>query len=220
MDLNGFSDPYVCVHLLPDNKKKFETKVHRKTLNPVFNETFKFTVSCSVDACLIFNLTTNRPYWSTSKLLVLFLVVKKNTKRYSMIQATGALWRGDGENLGLCRLWLWPVLKERRDWGGGSTSLFQFQFGIWDLGTEPWFYFILLLSILDLGFGIGGVVLSLFIHWLSIEGKLGWPSLILVVKGSVGAIFAQLHRIGAAGTQARTRSSHFDPKLSRVWMST
>ena len=45
MDLNGFSDPYVCVHLLPDNKKKFETKVHRKTLNPVFNETFKFTVS-------------------------------------------------------------------------------------------------------------------------------------------------------------------------------
>ena len=45
MDLNGFSDPYVCIHLLPDNKKKFETKVHRKTLNPVFNETFKFTVS-------------------------------------------------------------------------------------------------------------------------------------------------------------------------------
>ena len=48
MDLNGFSDPYVCVHLLPDNKKKFETKVHRKTLNPVFNETFKFTVSLSL----------------------------------------------------------------------------------------------------------------------------------------------------------------------------
>ena len=153
MDLNGFSDPYVCVHLLPDNKKKFETKVHRKTLNPVFNETFKFTVSCSVDACLIFKLTTNRPYWSTSKLLVLFLVVKKNTKRYSMIQATGALWRGDGENLGLCRLWLWPVLKERRDWGGGSTSFFQFNlgFGIWEgsRGSTSFFYF--RFGILDLG---------------------------------------------------------------------
>jgi Ca2+-dependent lipid-binding protein len=44
MDLNGYSDPYVCIYLLPDNKKKFETKVHRKTLNPVFNEAFKFVV--------------------------------------------------------------------------------------------------------------------------------------------------------------------------------
>lgn len=32
------------VYLLPDKKKKFETKVHRKTLNPVFNETFNFKV--------------------------------------------------------------------------------------------------------------------------------------------------------------------------------
>ena len=32
------------VYLLPDKKKKFETKVHRKTLNPVFNETFSFKV--------------------------------------------------------------------------------------------------------------------------------------------------------------------------------
>ena len=42
MDMNGTSDPYVKVYLLPDKKKKFETKVHRKTLNPVFNETFNF----------------------------------------------------------------------------------------------------------------------------------------------------------------------------------
>ena len=69
MDIGGTSDPYVKVYLLPDRKRKQvqyvcvynctkrlchfevgswhplqETKVHRKTLNPVFNETFKFEV--------------------------------------------------------------------------------------------------------------------------------------------------------------------------------
>uniref|UniRef100_A0A0L8IHK9 C2 domain-containing protein n=1 Tax=Octopus bimaculoides TaxID=37653 RepID=A0A0L8IHK9_OCTBM len=42
MDMSGTSDPYVKVYLMPDKKKKFETKVHRKTLNPVFNESFTF----------------------------------------------------------------------------------------------------------------------------------------------------------------------------------
>ncbi|CAM4936837.1 unnamed protein product [Rotaria socialis] len=42
MDMSGTSDPYVKVYVLPDKKKKFETKVYRKTLNPVFNETFIF----------------------------------------------------------------------------------------------------------------------------------------------------------------------------------
>lgn len=45
LDMGGTSDPYVKVYLLPDKKKKFETKVHRKTLNPVFNESFTFKVS-------------------------------------------------------------------------------------------------------------------------------------------------------------------------------
>ncbi|GMT16766.1 hypothetical protein PFISCL1PPCAC_8063 [Pristionchus fissidentatus] len=44
MDMSGTSDPYVKVYLLPEKKKKFETKVHRKTLNPVFNEIFIFKV--------------------------------------------------------------------------------------------------------------------------------------------------------------------------------
>lgn len=44
LDMGGTSDPYVKVFLLPDKKKKFETKVHRKTLNPEFNETFVFKV--------------------------------------------------------------------------------------------------------------------------------------------------------------------------------
>ncbi|RWS22825.1 synaptotagmin 1-like protein, partial [Leptotrombidium deliense] len=58
LDMSGTSDPYVKhlltnyqngiqVYLMPDKKKKFETKVHRKTLNPVFNETFNFKVTYS-----------------------------------------------------------------------------------------------------------------------------------------------------------------------------
>lgn len=44
MDMGGVSDPYVKLYLIPDSKgqKKFETKVHRKTLNPFFNQTFEF----------------------------------------------------------------------------------------------------------------------------------------------------------------------------------
>lgn len=44
MDMSGTSDPYVKVCLLPEKKPKFETRVHRKTLNPIFNETFMFKV--------------------------------------------------------------------------------------------------------------------------------------------------------------------------------
>lgn len=48
MDLGGTSDPYVKVYMLPDKKKKFETKVQRKNLCPVFNETFTFKVWTSI----------------------------------------------------------------------------------------------------------------------------------------------------------------------------
>ncbi|RVE59591.1 hypothetical protein OJAV_G00189980 [Oryzias javanicus] len=44
MDMGGTSDPYVKVFLLPDKKKKYETKVQRKNLCPVFNETFIFKI--------------------------------------------------------------------------------------------------------------------------------------------------------------------------------
>lgn len=40
-DANGLSDPYLKGYLVPDKKKatKQKTAVHKKTLNPVFNET-------------------------------------------------------------------------------------------------------------------------------------------------------------------------------------
>lgn len=47
MDSGGTSDPFIRIHLAPDEKKKFETKVQEKTLNPVFNETFVFKVAYS-----------------------------------------------------------------------------------------------------------------------------------------------------------------------------
>ncbi|NWR71933.1 SYT1 protein, partial [Centropus unirufus] len=45
MDSGGTSDPYVIVYLTSDIKKKYETKVYRKTLNPIFNESFTFQVA-------------------------------------------------------------------------------------------------------------------------------------------------------------------------------
>ncbi|KAG2460052.1 SYT10 protein, partial [Polypterus senegalus] len=44
-DITGTSDPYVKIYLLPDRKKKFQTRVHRKTLDPIFDETFQFPVA-------------------------------------------------------------------------------------------------------------------------------------------------------------------------------
>ncbi|CAL8375342.1 unnamed protein product [Arctogadus glacialis] len=45
MDLGGSSDPYVKVYISPSRTKTYETKVHRNTLSPLFNEHFTFQVS-------------------------------------------------------------------------------------------------------------------------------------------------------------------------------
>ncbi|KAE9556409.1 hypothetical protein FO519_000294 [Halicephalobus sp. NKZ332] len=44
MDRNGMSDPYIKLCILPERKPKFETKIKRNNLNPVFNETFQFNI--------------------------------------------------------------------------------------------------------------------------------------------------------------------------------
>jgi synaptotagmin-1 len=59
LDMGGTSDPYVKVYLMPDKKRKFETKVHRKTLSPFFNETFAFKgvpYSETFDKTLVFSV--------------------------------------------------------------------------------------------------------------------------------------------------------------------
>lgn len=53
LDPNGFSDPFVIIELLP--KRVFphcneqQTNVHKRTLNPVFDECFEFSVT--LDQC-------------------------------------------------------------------------------------------------------------------------------------------------------------------------
>lgn len=42
MDAGGTSDPYVKLWVHPNKKPKFCTKKLKKTLNPVYNETFTF----------------------------------------------------------------------------------------------------------------------------------------------------------------------------------
>ena len=59
MDMGGTSDPYVKIYLLPDKKRKQETKVHRKTLNPVFNESFKYEVCNTNKGLRIYFLPLN-----------------------------------------------------------------------------------------------------------------------------------------------------------------
>ncbi|XP_053283763.1 synaptotagmin VIII isoform X1 [Pleuronectes platessa] len=47
MDVGGSSDPYIKVYICPDKSITCETKVFRNTLNPIFNEQFRFQISKS-----------------------------------------------------------------------------------------------------------------------------------------------------------------------------
>nr|XP_042125840.1 synaptotagmin-5 [Peromyscus maniculatus bairdii] len=66
LDLGGSSDPYVSVYLLPDKRRRHETKVHRQTLNPHFGETFAFKVS----SCSITSVNLGRPVQAWRELQV------------------------------------------------------------------------------------------------------------------------------------------------------
>ncbi|KOB66046.1 Synaptotagmin I isoform A, partial [Operophtera brumata] len=71
LDMGGTSDPYVKVYLLPDKKKKFETKVHRKTLSPVFNEIFQFKAS---NRQMTFIFVQNVPYADAMNKTLVFAI--------------------------------------------------------------------------------------------------------------------------------------------------
>ena len=74
MDIGGSSDPYVKVYLLPEKNKKFETKVHRRTLDPVFNESFKFQVFMQFIYCLFFKSFLQVPYSEVLEKTMVFAV--------------------------------------------------------------------------------------------------------------------------------------------------
>ncbi len=118
MDMSGTSDPYVKVYLLPDKKKKFETKVHRKTLDPTFNEHFTFKVqlksTCSkilhcknvteVTACR-FTMCC----WDNNHLIALNMVSDICTLIY--ILSAGSIRRARRKDAGHDSVWLRPVLQ-------------------------------------------------------------------------------------------------------------
>uniref|UniRef100_A0A336K0W5 CSON011185 protein n=1 Tax=Culicoides sonorensis TaxID=179676 RepID=A0A336K0W5_CULSO len=43
-EFSGTADPYAKIRLLPDKSTVYQTKIHKKTLNPVFDEDFVFEV--------------------------------------------------------------------------------------------------------------------------------------------------------------------------------
>lgn len=47
-DFSGTADPYAKVRLLPDKKNVWQTRIHKKTLNPVFDEDFVFEEHATV----------------------------------------------------------------------------------------------------------------------------------------------------------------------------
>ncbi|XP_011335596.1 synaptotagmin-2 [Ooceraea biroi] len=44
-ELSGIADPYAKIRLLPDRSNVWQTTIHRRTLNPVFDEDFVFEVA-------------------------------------------------------------------------------------------------------------------------------------------------------------------------------
>ncbi|XP_037927834.1 synaptotagmin-5 [Teleopsis dalmanni] len=47
-DFSGTADPYAKVRLLPEKKNFWQTRIHKKTLNPIFDEDFVFEESANV----------------------------------------------------------------------------------------------------------------------------------------------------------------------------
>ncbi|ALC38676.1 Sytalpha [Drosophila busckii] len=45
---SGTADPYAKIRLLPDKKNFWQTRIHKRTLNPVFDEHFNFEVTAGV----------------------------------------------------------------------------------------------------------------------------------------------------------------------------
>ncbi len=115
MDMSGTSDPYVKVYLLPDKKKKHETKVHRKTLNPVFNETFTFKVKCSFSRPVLLTPTTTLCFFTIFYFIYYTLYLRliwgmlDSTKTGT--SASARLYKGLDIRLYPKKKWQWILVK-------------------------------------------------------------------------------------------------------------
>ncbi|XP_014607577.1 PREDICTED: synaptotagmin-5 [Polistes canadensis] len=50
-ELSGTADPYAKIRLLPDRSNVWQTRIHKRTLNPVFDEDFVFEVNPESSLC-------------------------------------------------------------------------------------------------------------------------------------------------------------------------
>ena len=73
MDVFGKSDPFVKVYVLPGAHDELKTKVIKKNLNPVFNESFQFSVSRD-KTCQLYKYAVKVPLGDVMKRTVVFQV--------------------------------------------------------------------------------------------------------------------------------------------------
>lgn len=83
MDVTGLADPYVKIYLLCNGQRiaKKKTHVKKRTLSPVFNESFAFDIPTNEVSVLLFNHKLLHIKWS---------LFKKHKFQLFFFQGTGA----------------------------------------------------------------------------------------------------------------------------------
>jgi Ca2+-dependent lipid-binding protein len=61
-DLLSKSDPYLRIFMLPGRHVDLKTKTKANTLNPIYNETFSFTVGVGADGARIVECTVQQEF--------------------------------------------------------------------------------------------------------------------------------------------------------------
>lgn len=135
--------PYVKIFLLPDKKRKAQSRVLRRTSNPQFHEDFVFMVS-PVDLpnrTLEFTVCEFDRF-SRQQVIGHVRYPLRDVNDLNSVQGTGEIWVDiNNEDLKVCECW------HRTDWAHNASTNFKFQNphlryhphprGIWTF--EDWF---------------------------------------------------------------------------------